>query len=33
MTARIEGVDAGKAFAIDYPYRRARSQNGCDSTK
>jgi hypothetical protein len=30
MTGRIEGADAGKTFAVDYPYRRAKGQNGCE---
>ena len=28
MTARIEGVDGGKPFAVDYAYRRAHGQPG-----
>lgn len=28
MVARIEGADAGKSFAVDYPYKRAQGRVG-----
>jgi hypothetical protein len=31
LAARVEGEDSGRAFAVDYPYRRAAT--GCGSPK